>query len=473
MIKIYLDWNVMNGMKNGHLNSFKDIIINKNKFLLIYSTSHVGDIFTSVKNHSAEEHEMIREDLDYIKILTENLCIFNSKNQIVIDYYDPGELLDQRIEEAPMFKNLSIDSFFPSFEDQPLLNNLADKYKDLIASIPLDPSIKKSYDNPESAKLMDNMFPGLKDDFTMSGLFKCFGQMLQKLNEEEGYKELRKAAQKVGVNSSHFNENKNPYDVIKDAYKKIGVENFNIDELVNSSNVAPKWFNEITNEYIILDMHGYKSDKVKVNTKEKKTFKNTTEDAFHTAFASKCEFYITNDERNLNKARAVYEKLEINTTVLNTNEFVAYYDNFLDYHTVSEHFRSIMNRLESKAGFQEQFYTDGRQFGYVCYPFEYFFNFFNKLLLPKADESESFFILSKDYPSSNYAICYKEIEGVVKMFVDELGSDENNLSNLKNDEFKNDDDWNGRTWNTNVGVIKIVRVNTWFHLHFNPHPSVD
>lgn len=45
MIKVYLDWNVMSGMKNNHFQKLNDVILNKDKFLLLYSTSHIGDIF--------------------------------------------------------------------------------------------------------------------------------------------------------------------------------------------------------------------------------------------------------------------------------------------------------------------------------------------------------------------------------------------------------------------------------------------
>ncbi|WP_339917420.1 hypothetical protein [Yeosuana marina] len=466
MIKVYLDWNVMSAMKSNRLDEFRDIILNKTKFLLIYSTAHIGDIFASVKNHSIEEQEMIRADLDYIRFLTNNLCIYNNSDQIIVDRSDPGELLDQRIEQAPMFNNLSIDSLFPTFEDEPILNIMTNAYKNLISSLPIDDAIKQAYDNPEGSEMMDKMFPGLKEDLTIDGLFKSFGKMLKNLNEEEGYKELREAVQKAGINSGHFNDDKNPFDVISKAYKKLGIEDFDINKPFENSKNAPKWFNEIVNEYVVLDIHGYKSDKVKVNAKEKKTFKNTTEDAFHTAFASKCEFYITNDNKNYLKAKAVYNKLGINTKVLKTEEFIKYFNEYLNYNNLAEHFTSIINVIKKGEGFKQQDYEDGSVFGLVKFTNEYFFNFFNKLLMPKPEESDSFFILSKENPATSFVICYEEIVGVIKLFVDELGADIKDQGCLMIDEIKKDEDWEGRSWETNLGSISIFRVNTWFHLHY-------
>ena len=83
MIKVYLDWNVMSGMKNNHFRELNDIILNRDKFLLLYSTSHIGDIFASIKNHSEEEQKIVREDLDYITYLTDDLCLVNNLKEVV------------------------------------------------------------------------------------------------------------------------------------------------------------------------------------------------------------------------------------------------------------------------------------------------------------------------------------------------------------------------------------------------------
>jgi len=48
MIKVYLDWNIMSGMKNNHFQELHNIILNRDKFLLLYSTSHIGDIFAGI-----------------------------------------------------------------------------------------------------------------------------------------------------------------------------------------------------------------------------------------------------------------------------------------------------------------------------------------------------------------------------------------------------------------------------------------
>ena len=174
MIKVYLDWNVMSGMKNNHFQELNDIILNKDKFLLLYSTSHIGDIFASIKDHSEQEQKMVREDLDYITYLTNDLCLVNNSKEVVLSLYQPGELLDDRISEAPLFEDFSIENLFSSIEENNQMFGIVSSMKNMIASMPLDFAFKEAFENPESTAMLDKMFPGLKEDKTMNGFFKSF-----------------------------------------------------------------------------------------------------------------------------------------------------------------------------------------------------------------------------------------------------------------------------------------------------------
>ncbi len=468
MIKVYLDWNVMSGMKNNYFQELNDIILNKDKFLLLYSTSHIGDIFASIKNHSEEEQKIVREDLDYITHLTDDLCLVNNSKEVTLSTYQPGELLDDRIREAPLFEDFSLDNLFSSIEEDNPMFGLVSSMKNMIASIPLDFAFKEAFENPESAAMLDKMFPGLKEDKTMNGFFKSFGKMFHNMNETEDYKDLRSMVQQIGVNSGHFNENKNPFEVIDNAYKKTGVENFNVDKYFDKTKNAPEWFNDITNEYVKLDMHGFKADKVKVTDKEKNTFKNTTEDASHSAFASRCEFYITNDDKNYHKTKAVFQKLGVYTIVLKPNEFIQYYNSFLNVNNFDDHFRSIIDEMKRVENFQEQRYESGESFGWVNFTSQYFFNFFNKILIPNPEVNEALFILGKESPSKSYIISQEELEAMLKLFSDKLGLDVNGKSYYELGEIKNGEDWLGRSWETSVGQINIKRLNGWFQMYFFP-----
>jgi len=320
----------MSGMKNGHLPELSAIVLNDQNFFIPYSTSHIGDILASIKDHSEEEQRLINQDLDFIREITKNQCLYNTGEQVLINTIDPGELLDERIRDAPLFTDFSLDSLFSLInEDDPMFGTVS-SIKNMLASIPLEETFKEAFENPESADIMNKMFPGFIEEPNMNGFFKSFGKMYQNLNEKEDYKLLRDTVQKIGVNSGHFNDKKNPYEVIQKAYQKLGTEPFNPDQYFDKNKNAPAWFNDLANSYLILDMHGYKADTVKVNEKESNTFKNTTEDASHMAFASLCDIYITNDNKNYFKTQKVYDKYKVKTKVFKPQEFINYYNKYFN-----------------------------------------------------------------------------------------------------------------------------------------------
>lgn len=452
-------------MRNNHFQELLSILSNRNKFICLYSTAHIGDIYRSYSNDT-EQQKRIHEDLEFITQLTDNFCLYNDGKNINLGQYEPEELLETRVREANIFSDLSIDNLFKNHSNDPSLDTLLESLKGMLKSLNLDSAFAEAFKNPESAKMLDDIFPGLKDDLTMNGFFNSFSKMNYNLNEQEGYKDLRQIIQKIGINSGHFNENKNPFELIDNSYKNKGIESFNASKYFPKGQNAPEWYDEILNDYLYLDMHGYKADKIKVSDKEKNTFTNTTDDASHSAFASICSFYLTNDEKNIRKTKAVYEKLSINTKVFKPNEFIDYYKQFLNYQSLNDHFKSLFE-IFTKSIFHDTNDDDGNYFGKVAYPKEYFFNFFNKIWVPTNDGNYFYFTLSTLPPNPNKTYtAYQEIETLVKLFFEVLGSDKNGLELFKISEMQ-DETWIGRHWFTNIGEIKLVRINGWLQLYYN------
>ena len=145
-----------------------------------------------------------------------------------------------------------------------------------------------------------------------------------------------------------------------------------------------------------------------------------------------------------------------------------YYNSFLDINDFDDHFRSIINEMQKVENFQEQKYESGESFGWVNYTSQYFFNFFNKIMIPKPEINDALFILGKESPSKSYIISQQELEAMLKLFANKLGLDKNGKSYFELGEINNEEDWLGRTWETNVGLINIKRVNGWFQMYFFP-----
>ncbi|MCD6544405.1 MAG: hypothetical protein J7K34_07835, partial [Flavobacteriaceae bacterium] len=217
MIKVYLDWNVMSQMKNGFQNSLLKVLSNKDKFLIPYSTSHIGDIFSSY-SEDIEQKKRINEDLEFISSLSDNLCLSNTNKEIISDNSNPKVLFQQKIDDKDFFKDFSLETLEEVFSENEQTKTMGKAFVSLLKSIPLDIDFKNAIENPESGKHINQMFPELKDNLTMEGFFNSFGKMYHNLNEKEDYKKLREITQKgLGIKRDKIFNDDNPYKIIDNA----------------------------------------------------------------------------------------------------------------------------------------------------------------------------------------------------------------------------------------------------------------
>ena len=97
MIKVYFDWNVLSQMKNGHHSELLSYIEGNDKFLIPYSTVHIGDISSSFNN--TEHNKYIDIDLEFISRISNNYCLYHNGKGITIDYYPAKELFENQMKD--------------------------------------------------------------------------------------------------------------------------------------------------------------------------------------------------------------------------------------------------------------------------------------------------------------------------------------------------------------------------------------
>jgi hypothetical protein len=465
MITVYLDWNAMSTLKRGAFPELLQLLTNKEKFVMYYSTSHISDIYSSY-SEDKEQLKIINEDFDFITSLTNNVCIVNNVKEISISDYEPQELLEDNISNNELFSNISFDSIFKILEEDKMLSPMVGMLKSMLSNISMGNEFKEAFSNPESAKMMNTLFPNLPANPTMIDFFNSSGNLYNNLNEKEDYKELRNIVQKVGVNSGMYN-NKNPFDVIDNAYSNYGLDLNSVYK--KDSKNAPEWFNNITTEYLKLDMHGFKADEIKVKDKKKKTFKNTTEDSFHTAFASTCDFYITFDKKNYAKTTEIYKKLNINTIVFNkAEEFIEHYNKYLCFDNFTESLVKIFEIIKNEE-FEKLKYKDSEEYLLSHISKYYFLNFFNKVMYEVLDEAGNYrIILSKDVVTNHINFLIKELRNLVNLLVNNFGlNDANNNSYFKDEEIKENENWIGRVWGFDIFTIHLITLYEKVQLYIN------
>ncbi|NQX53658.1 hypothetical protein HQN86_08540 [Pedobacter panaciterrae] len=452
MIRIYMDWNVMSQMKAGRHTEFSGIVADNDKFFKLYSTSHIGDIAASNQQESNKSN--IDSDLNFISKLTGNYCVYNTGKEVIIANRSPQDLYADRTDVKDILNILDFDisEIITSTEDQEIAK-LIKPALDSLRNLPVDDVFRQAFENPETAAQMKQFLPDLENNYTIKGLLNSILNMFNRLNERGDYKQLREIVQSgVKINRDRLFDNSAPYKMINNSYQKLGIT---YPDITTSNPNAPDWYNELTNEYLKLDMHGYQEDQIKIDKGRKQTFRNTIEDAFHTAYATTCDFYITSDKKNYKKAQMIYENFGMNTLVLNPEEFVQHYKNWLHFNgdRVLNIIPAILEHVEPRIS------KDGNQRTYFgCF---FLFDYFNKIYQINSREAEgsSFLILSREKPTNSKHLFGNELDALIQKLLLIFGKDLELLDKLEETEAAliKDGNWSGRKWIHN-GLCYNLRI---------------
>ncbi|NQX38461.1 hypothetical protein SAMN05421820_101482 [Pedobacter steynii] len=463
MIRIYMDWNVMSQMKAGRHTEFSEIIADKDKFFKLYSTSHIGDIAASNQNESNKVN--IDSDLEFIANLTGNYCVFNTGKEVIIEKRSPQELYADKTDLKDILNILDFDisELMPNAEDQEIAN-LITPALDSLKNLPIDDVFKQAFENPETAAQMKQFLPDLENNYTPAGLFNSLLNMFHRLNEKGDYKQLRTIVQNgTKINRDRLYDTSDPYKMIDAGYQKLGITYPDVTDLNPN---APQWYNQLTNEYLKLDMHGYQEDQVKIDKGRKQTFRNTMEDAFHTAFATTCDFYITSDKKNYKKAQTIYEKLGMNSLVMNPQEFIQHYKDWL--HFKGERFLRIIPAILKHV--EPRVSEDGNQRTYFgCF---FLFDYFNKITHITDNETEggSFLMLSREKPTNSRHLFGNELDVLIRKLLTVFGNDIEQLDGLdeKTEAAQiREGTWKGRKWIHNKLLYKLRVLNGYLQLYIS------
>jgi len=458
MIKVYLDWNVISGMKQGHQPDFVEILNRKDQFQVIYSTSHISDILVSY-NGKEEQNAIINEDLEYISSLTNNTCASIVKDKAVIEVYDPKAMFDYRVESRNYLNGEGLfDSFLRDYEpDSPVYQAITK-----LLELPVPTLLSEVLNNPNTASAMNQYYPVLADNPTFGHLINVTWKRIRALNENESYKELRNTLQ-TGLDikpNQLFNAHANPFDEIDKRHKRLekrtGAKMAHA--IANSGEYSPPWFQEIYGNYIKLDMHGYQEDRIRVDDKHKETMRNTIDDGFHAAFASMCNFYITSDKKSSWKTKQVFKKLDINTTVLTPTEFIDYYNIYLKYNDISEHIQLWLDLINS-----DQYISTEEKAGQLfTFNLNHFlFDYFNRGYILQSESGTSI-LLTQSKPTNNALVSNVEIANVANKLNYIFGVDK--VIDASDINFENPIRYE---WKLGKLIYTLVLINNYLQLYLD------
>jgi len=447
MIHVYLDWNVFVRMKNGHEDELLKILSTKDKFFIPYSTAHISDIMSSFSNDE-QQLKYIDEDLNFIIDLTKYWCISTYKKEIKTDRSDPKLIFQKYVEDKDYMKGFGLNTITEALDGDELTSGIGNIIINVLGNMPMPPELLEALNNPEVSEVLNVLFPDLKNNPTMGGFFQSFGKMYENFNNSEDWKVVREYSQKhLNINPDRLSNMENPMDFVNALFEQ---NNADLKKYLPKPVVNPDWYNDITNEYLMLDMFGFFQDRIRVRDgKRKETFSNTTQDAFHCGFAATSYYNITADDKTYNKTKQVYKKLGIRTEVFKPNEFIEHYNKQLNYTDPEVHLSHTINFIQHCIDDFNSIDENSKVYIWGTY----LFDMFNTIEVSRNENSDSLVIKLMNCYQPNYVSLY-ELEPLVNKLFAVYGDDKNGMSEFKNEEVNNYS-WGGRCWENENILIQL------------------
>lgn len=312
MKRVYLDWGVVSNLKKPEYAEIKDFLLaNKGNLFFVYSTAHFEDAMRS------RGDDRLMQDIQMLESLVDNHLLAYQKNTThpflltPTEYYQNNK--DRDLDTVPDFADL-VSSVG---QDIPMLGGLLKSF--LSFPMPI-PNIAREQ------KLFGMMLPDLPDAPTLGDVLHSSTTFINKmLGDKEYYKSYRYSIRSSGFTLDENSGNWKSDEVVPNIstqMKKLGIDKTFQDFVLAGFGKRDKVsdFEFFIAAYSLLDMIGYKSDKL---PKSSNAMNSVNTDAQHAYFAAFCDYLVTQDSHLASKARALYSEFGISTKVISPSEIIA------------------------------------------------------------------------------------------------------------------------------------------------------
>lgn len=305
---VYLDLNIFDrlekldqiqGADKLPYSELLNLIINE-KIIVPYSNAHINDLFRGYQKNP----NYIDGHLNNLKFLTKDLCIcqYWNRNEVTWHYKNVFDFFEEKKAEC----EFEAESLVQLYENVGLPASLIEMFK----IVPLDKSWKLGY---SIDPMFEIMFPRSKYENNMYAVMEdIYGFQVKLKSDYTLYKKFKsyliKSVHKLKNNKEYM---KSIRENFKDLPKHLEMEDFLEIHAPENNQLNNKVYSEILDVFFKHDLKGYKTDA---------NYNNMFDDGLHTFYAAHCNFFITNDDRCLYKAKKTFERLKISTKVIKSSE---------------------------------------------------------------------------------------------------------------------------------------------------------
>ena len=458
MIRIYLDWNVISNLKRPEFKEILDFISKHKEYLQFpYSPAHLSDLMKSY----TPDNELFYTDLDMLQYLAETHLLRWENGATKPLLGTPKEYFESTKDNKDNSDLFDFDKVFKTLDDSAASLGLGE-ISGLMKSILEVPS---GIDiNEENRDILEKMFPNLPANSTVWDLIKEIGPFSKKLLEDGAYyKNFRKIMVgqgfKLEANSGNWS-----YDtVIKniDAFLiKFGTEMTYLDYIESRFKNRKEpitHYEYYTTAYLLLDLVGYKVDKL---PKPSDNLGNIRADGEHSFYAAHCDYFVAIDKKLRIKSKVLYNEFKVSTKIIEPEELISELTKVLD--DVS----SKDDLFEKAISFYDQeFYVGSRPLeneeGIDTYLFhlpKFYFNYFNFMIYCAYPEHDGFVLtFRKGYTNFSEFTFYTENVTLINTVCQYFGYTDSKELEQKLNEFVYTENEITFDWSFNGGMIRLER----------------
>jgi len=459
MIRIYLDWNVVSNLKRPEFKELKDFIIeNKQDLQFPYSPAHFNDLMKSYR----PDNELFFEDLNTLEFLSEKHLLRWGKEGIEFLSGTPKEYFEGEKNKEDVFSLMDMEKIFEELDestDELGLGKMGTLMKSLFQSQPSGIDV-----NDENQAILKKMFPNIKSGSTMWDLMKDIGPFSKKLLQDGAYyKDLRKSIGEQGMKlNPSVAGNWNLNEVIKNIdefLSNLGTEMTYLEYVKLSLKHKKEPINEYeyyTTAYLMLDMIGYKTDKL---PKPTDNMQNIQTDGEHSFYGAYCDYFVASDKKLRVKSKVLYNEFNIPTKVIEPKELI-------------EELRKVIYKPPKEIGLLEEAFSFCNQENFVesiplseenkveAYVYKlpkFYFNFFNFVSYEKYSEEGIIFTFKKVFKNFSRFIYYTEAERIIESITDFFGYADKEERDLKKNQFVYESDDIAFEWLFEGGLIRLIK----------------
>ncbi len=455
MIRIYLDWNVISNLKQPENKELKNFIdIHKDFLLFPYSPAHFKDLMKSF----SPDNENFEKDLKMLSYLSGKHLIRWGDNDTEPLFGTPQEYFEGKKDNEEYLQLFDIEKMLNDL-NQVMGDNELDQIGEVMKGYKLQPAGIEVTD--ENRVMLQKIFPKITSDSSMWDLMKDIGPFTQNLlNNKDFYKDYRKAIGEKGFKLDPNSGNWSEEEVINKInlyLKDLGVE-MGFLELVGfffkHREKPANRFEFFITAYLMLDMIGYKADKL---PKPTDNMQNISTDGEHAFYGAHCDYFIVGDKKLKIKSNVLYKKFNISTQILAPNEFIEVIEKQIHVfpsntiNLIEEAFTYI--DLQNTVEFHPLSEENEAETYAIKLPI-FYFNFFNYAVYrnykDKQGVSLTFKRVFKNYSNFMY---YTEVEKIIDIIINLFGYEDKQELILKKQEFVYEDKDTKFIWHFEGGMI--------------------